>query len=125
MSARLLNLIVLWLFVSLFANAVTWAWQGEVFMHEIGDHQHASFTTRMQQDHLHNEFTDHNNSSYFSTDICLKAAYQPFVFTKLSLLTPPSFQENLAKFIPPSIPESILDALFRPPRQFIYRDYLS
>ncbi|PTQ94736.1 hypothetical protein C8R30_11522 [Nitrosomonas nitrosa] len=117
MGVRFSNFMALWLFISLFANSLTWALQGEVFMHAFENHQHSPFIVKiMQEDHLHNEFVDKNNSSHFSADTCLKAAYQPFFFTKLSLLTPLSLEENLTKFILQSIPELFLDTLFRPPR---------
>lgn len=117
MGVRFSNFMVLWLFISLFANSLTWALQGEVFLHAFGNHQHSPSIAKIkQEDHLHNEFVDKNNPGHLSADTCLKAASQPFFFTKLSLLTPLSFEENLAEFILQPIPEFFLDTLFRPPR---------
>ncbi len=109
------NIAVFVLSVSLLANAVAWAFHGEIFIHEL-DHQAQILQVQtMQEDHQHVEFSDDKNLD-LSTHICLSAVYQPIFFTKLPVPEFITGKEIPANFIPLHIPESFLDSPLRPPR---------
>ena len=107
-------IVVVVLLVSLLANALAWAFQGEVFIHELDYYKQLTAQTIQQEDHQGNELSD-EKSSNFSAHICLSAAYQLFFFTKLPLFIPIAGKEVLANFILLQVPESFLGSPFRPP----------
>lgn len=110
------NFIFLILFVSLTANALAWAFHGEVFMHELQDHQHSqSIVQTKQENHQHKELPDEKHLN-LSAHICLSAVYQSFFFIQLPLSIFVAVKEISIKFNLLQIPESFLDSPFRPPR---------
>ena len=113
------NFVFFLLSVNLLANALGWAFHGEVFMHALGNH-HTHFTAQsIHEDHQHKELSDETNLNP-SAHICLSVAYQPFFITKLPLVPLSAAEKEIpAKFTPPQLPESIIDSLFRPPRIII------
>ncbi|MDH5480269.1 MAG: hypothetical protein OEX11_05870 [Nitrosomonas sp.] len=100
----IINFVVLVTFVSLLTNAYAWAFQGEVFTHELDNHKHY-------------ELVDEHNVG-FVVHLCLDAAgqYQPFYFTLTPKIPMLEGKEALVVFIPVTIPESILDLPYHPPR---------
>lgn len=112
-------IVVVVLLVSLLANALAWAFQGEVFIHELDYYKQLTAQTIQQEDHQDNELSDEKGSN-FSVEICLCAACQLFFFTKLPLFIPIAGKEVLANFILLQVPESFLGSPFRPPREIIH-----
>ncbi|MBY0378346.1 MAG: hypothetical protein K2Q33_07280 [Gammaproteobacteria bacterium] len=113
-SLKIDLVVVFVLLVSLLVNALTWAFQGEVFIHELDYYKQLTAQTIQQEDHQGNELSD-EKSSNFSVEICLCAACQLFFFTKLPLFVPIAGKEVLANFILLQVPESFLGSPFRPP----------
>jgi hypothetical protein len=107
------------LFVSMMTNAFSWAFNGEVFAHEL-DHEHhvlsldpAAHLEAHQQAVLNDD--DHLDAA---THMCLHAAgqYQPFFFTAPLVVPAAIGMEVLALFVSDIIPESIPDSPLHPPR---------
>ncbi|MBA4143521.1 MAG: hypothetical protein H0X43_11115 [Nitrosospira sp.] len=111
--------VMLMLFVAMLANAFSWAFNGEVFAHEL-DHEHHVFSldpTAHLEAHHHAALNDDGHLDA-ATHLCLHAAgqYQPFFFTS-PLVVPPSLAvESLTIFVSTTLPDSILDLPLHPPR---------
>lgn len=116
----LANFVFFLLIVSLLANALGWAFHGEIFVHALENHPHTHFAAQsIHEDHQHKELSDETNLNP-SAHICLNVAYQPFFITKLpSVPLTAAGKEIPAKFTQPQLPESIIDSPFRPPRIII------
>ncbi|MDP1558858.1 MAG: hypothetical protein Q8K59_04755 [Nitrosomonas sp.] len=114
-----INSVIVLLFVSLLTNAFGWTFHGEAFAQGLDDHQYTLSFTPVKEVELrqHNDMTDDKNLD-FITHLCLHAAgqYQPFYFTLPPLLPAADGKEILAVFFPVTVPESVLDSPFRPPR---------
>ncbi len=118
----MINSVVLVLCVSLLTSAFGWAFQGEVFAHELKHYQGTQSSLPQKEFYQHNNFTDDKNLEV-ATQLCLHAAgqYQPFFFALPPLLPIAVGKEILAVYIPVAIPESILESPLHPPRYtFLY-----
>jgi hypothetical protein len=111
--------VMLILFVTMLTNAVSWAFNGEVFAHEL-DHEHHVLSldpAAHLEAHQHAAINEDGHLDA-ATHLCLHAAgqYQPFFFTP-PLIVPTSIgMEVLAVFVSPIIPDSVLDSPLHPPR---------
>lgn len=111
--------VVFALLVAILTTGFGWAFNGEVFAHELDRKHHtlSSDRTALVEAHELDVFTDSTHVDA-AIDLCLHVAghYQPFFFTSPPLV-PVSFGiETVAPFISFLFPESIPDSLLRPPR---------
>ena len=111
--------IMLVLFVSMLTNAFGWAFNGEVFAHEL-DHEHHVLsldpTTHLEA-HQHAAINDEGHLDA-ATHLCLHAAgqYQPFFFTSPPYVPASTGVEASILFVPVTVPDSIPDSPLHPPR---------
>ena len=111
--------VMLLLFVCMLTNAFGWAFNGEVFAHEL-DHEHHILSldpTAHLEAHQHAAINDDSHLDA-ATHLCLQAAgqYQPFFFTAPPLVPASIGIETLIVFISVAVPDSIPDSLLHPPR---------
>ena len=83
-KCRRIHSVMLILFVTMLTNAFSWAFNGEVFAHEL-DHEHHVLSldpTAHLEAHQHAALNDDGHLDA-ATHLCLHAAgqYQPFFFT--------------------------------------------
>ncbi|ODT65411.1 MAG: hypothetical protein ABS69_19235 [Nitrosomonadales bacterium SCN 54-20] len=119
MNKSLSQSVILVLFVSILANAFGWAFNGEVFNHEL-DHDHHAFSLNpiaLLDAHEHEVSNDADHPDA-AINLCLHAAgqYQPFFFTPPLIVPPLTVVGVLVIFILSIIPDSILDSPLHPPR---------
>lgn len=111
--------IVFALLVSVLTNAFGWAFNGEVFAHEL-DHEHHVLSldpTAHLEAHQHAVNSDDGHLDA-ATHLCLHAAgqYQPFFFTAPPRVPSSAGEEVPLVFIAVTFPESIPDSPLHPPR---------
>jgi hypothetical protein len=111
--------VIVMLFVCMMTNAFSWAFNGEVFAHEL-DHEHHVLSldpTAHLEAHQHALANDESHLDS-ATHLCLHAAgqYQPFFFTGPLIVPASTGMEVQAAFVFVAIPESIPDSPLRPPR---------
>ncbi|MEO7464085.1 MAG: hypothetical protein ABIV42_01260 [Nitrosospira sp.] len=118
MAKHFIHPVIFVLLVGVLTNAVGWAFNGEVFNHELeGEHHVLSLDqTAHLKAHQHDvsNAEGHGDASHF----CLHASghYQPFFFNA-PLLVPVSIgREVLIAFVSAIVPESIPDSPLHPPR---------
>lgn len=121
-----INLIAVVLFVNLLTNAVAWTFHEEVFTHELDHHRavyeldHHHHTTLAQTEsiehHQHNDMTDDILDSIIHLSLHAAGQHQPFFSTLPPLIPSVTGKEILAVFFPTTVPKSIQDSPFRPPR---------
>ena len=107
------------LLVSMLTNAFGWAFNGEVFAHEL-DHEHHVLSldpTAHLEAHQHALINDEGHLDA-ATHLCLHAAgqYQPFFFTPPPFVPASTGAEVLSAFVSIAFPESVLDSPLHPPR---------
>lgn len=107
------------LFISMMANAFGWAFNGEVFAHEL-DHEHHVLSpdpAAHLEAHQHAVTNDEGHLDS-ATHLCLHAAgqYQPFFFTPPLIVPTAVGTDMLTVFIAIILPESVLDSPLHPPR---------
>jgi hypothetical protein len=119
---RHIHAVMLVLFVTMMTNAFSWAFNGEVFAHEL-DHEHHVLSldpTAHLEAHQHAAINDEGHLDA-ATHLCLHAAgqYQPFFFT--APLTVPAFtgMEVPGVFVSAIVPESIPESPLHPPRNLL------
>lgn len=114
-----INSIMFLLLISMMTNAFGWAFNGEVFAHEL-DHEHhllsldpAAHLEAHQQAAINDE--GHMDAA---THLCLHAAgqYQPFFFVLPPLVPAAVGAESPIVFLPAIAPESIPDSPLHPPK---------
>ena len=111
--------VMLILFVTMLTNAFSWAFNGEVFAHEL-DHEHHVLSpdpTAHLEAHQHASLNDDGHLDA-ATHLCLHAAgqYQPLFFTPPLIVPTSTGMEVLAIFVSAIIPDSVLDLPLHPPR---------
>ena len=111
--------VMLILFVTMLTNAFSWAFNGEVFAHEL-DHEHHVLSldpAAHLEAHQHAAINDDGHLDA-ATHLCLHAAgqYQPFFFTPPLIVLTSTGMEGLTLFISVIVPESIPDSPLHPPR---------
>lgn len=111
--------VMLVLFVSMLTNAFSWAFNGEVFAHEL-DHEHHVLSldpAAHLEAHQHAAINDAGHLDA-ATHLCLHAAgqYQPFFFISPPFVPASVGVEALIIFVPVTVPESIPDSPLHPPR---------
>jgi hypothetical protein len=107
------------LLVSMLTNAFGWAFNGEVFAHEL-DHEHHVLSldpAAHLEAHQNAVATDEGHLDA-ATHLCLHAAgqYQPFFFTAPPLVPASDGTEVPSVFISNTFPESVPDSPLHPPR---------
>ena len=105
--------------VSMLTNAFGWAFNGEVFAHEL-DHEHHVLSldpAAHLEAHQSAVATDEGHLDA-ATHLCLHAAgqYQPFFFTAPPLVPAADGTEVPSVFVSNTFPESVPDSPLHPPR---------
>jgi hypothetical protein len=122
MNKRFIHPAIFVLYVSILTNAFGWAFNGEVFAHEL-DHEHhvLSLDPTAHLEAHHNAVLNDEDHLDAATHLCLHAAgqLQPFFFTAPLLVPAATGMEVLAVFVSVTIPESIPDSPLRPPRSIL------
>jgi hypothetical protein len=118
-TRRHIHIVMLVLLVSMLTNAFGWAFNGEVFAHEL-DHEHHVLSldpAAHLEAHQRAVFDDDDHLDA-ATHLCLHAAgqYQPFFLTTLPLIPASVGMEALSEFVLVTVPESIPDSPLHPPR---------
>ncbi len=111
--------VMLVLVLSMMANAFGWAFNGEVFAHEL-DHEHHMLSldpAAHLEAHQHASINDDGHLDS-ATHLCLHAAgqYQPFFFTAPLVVPTVAGTDMPIVFIADTLPESVLDSPLHPPR---------
>ncbi|MDN5881218.1 MAG: hypothetical protein L0H37_02490 [Nitrosospira sp.] len=117
--SRHIYTVMLVLLASMLTNAFGWAFNGEVFAHEL-DHEHhvlSSDPAAHLEAHQRAVFNDETHPDA-ATHLCLHAAgqYLPFFFTAAPLVPASVGTEILTGFVSVTVPESIPDSPLHPPR---------
>ena len=119
MHRRNVYFVMLMLFVSMMTNALSWAFNGEVFAHEL-DHAHHILSLDPTAHLEAHERASRNDEGHLdaATHLCLHAAgqYQPFFLTAPLIVAASTAKEVITGFIAVIIPESIPDSPLHPPR---------
>ncbi|CAE6501020.1 MAG TPA: hypothetical protein DEO56_11950 [Nitrosomonas nitrosa] len=115
-----INSVILLFFVSMLTNTLGWAFNDKVIAHELEHHYNAALFTADPQTHLefHRLLGDEGELDA-ATHLCLHAAGQflPFFLNSDLLIIPPVTEaKNPIMLVSASMPESIPDSLFHPPR---------
>lgn len=117
--SRNIHFVMLMLFISMMTNALSWAFNGEVFAHEL-DHVHhvLSFDPTAHLEAHQRALRNDEGHLDAATHLCLHAAgqYQPFFLTAPLVIPPSIAEECVTSPVAASIPESILDSPLHPPR---------
>lgn len=119
MNKRLIHPIMLVLFVSMLTNAFDWAFNGEVFAHELDHAHHVISPDPTAHLEAHQRAVSSNDNHLdAATHLCLHAAgqYQPFFFVPPPLVPAAVGVESLISFLPDTAPESIPDSPLHPPK---------
>lgn len=116
---RNIHSVMLILFVCMMTNAFGWAFNGEVFAHEL-DHEHHVLSldpAAHLEAHQHAALNDESHLDA-ATHFCLHAAgqYQPFFLTAPLSVPTSTGVEVLSGFVAIAIAESVPDSPLRPPR---------
>lgn len=119
MNKGLLQSVIFALLVAMLTNAFGWAFNGEVFAHEL-DHEHHALSLdpiALLEAHEHEVANDVDHPDA-AINLCLHAAgqYQPFFLTPLLIVPPSTGASVLAVFVSAIIPDSIPGSPLRPPR---------
>jgi hypothetical protein len=116
---RHIHSIMLLLFVCMMTNAFGWAFNGEVFAHEL-DHEHHLLSLDPAAHLEAHQRATANDEGHMdaATHLCLHAAgqYQPFFFTPPPLVPAAAGVESPAVFLSVIVPESIPDSPLHPPK---------
>ena len=115
-----INTVILLFLVSMLTNTLGWAFNDKVIAHELEHHYNAALFTADPQTHLefHRLLGDEGELDA-ATHLCLHAAgqFQPFFLNSELLIIPPvTVAKNPLTLVSTSMPESIPDSLFHPPR---------
>lgn len=119
MIRRHAPLVMLTLVVSMLTNALGWAFNGEVFAHEL-DHEHHVLSLDPTAHLEAHRSALRNDEGHLdaATHLCLHAAgqYQPFFFTAPLAVPPALHAQALVAPVSASVPEAIPDSPLHPPR---------
>ena len=122
MKKHYLHPVIFALLVGILTNACGWAFNSEVFAHEL-DHAHHvhSLDPAAHLEAHHQTEADDEDHLDAATHLSLHAAgqYQPFFFMPPLILPASGAIEVLTVFIPATIPDSILDSPLHPPRSIL------
>ena len=119
MKKSLIQPVIFALVVTMLTNAFVWAFNGEVFAHELDHKHHVLSLDPAAHLEVHRQAVI-NDAEHLDSAIhlCLHAAgqYQPFFFTVPPLVPASMGIEALTQFISLTVPESIPDSPLHPPR---------
>ena len=96
-----------------------WAFNGEVFAHELDRKHHALSLDPVALQQAHEFEASHDGKHVDAAiDLCLHAAgqYQPFFFTVPPLVPASLGMEAMTLFVPVIVPESIPESPLHPPK---------
>jgi hypothetical protein len=119
MNKRFIQPVVLVLFVTILTTGFAWAFNGEVFAHELDHAHHVISPDPTEHLEAHQRAVSSNDNHLdAATHLCLHAAgqYQPFFFTSPPLVPPSIGMEALTRFVSIPVPESIPDSPLHPPK---------
>ena len=120
MSKHFIRPVVLVLFVTMLTTGLGWAFNGEVFAHELDRKHHAISLNPIELLEAH-EHEAASNSEHLDAaiNLCVHAAgqYQPFFFTTPPLVPASIGVEALTRFVSLTVPESIPDSPLHPPKK--------
>lgn len=111
--------VMLILCVTMLTNAVSWAFSGEVFAHELDQEHHVLSIDPIAAIEAHQgAVLNEDGHLDAATHLCLHAAgqYQPLFFTAPLLVPASTGMDALAIFVSAIIPDSVLDSPLHPPR---------
>jgi hypothetical protein len=111
--------IIFALFVSLLMNAVDWAFNGEVFAHELDRAHHViSLDPAAHIEEHRRAINNDDGHSDAATHLCLHAAgqYQPLFFSSPLFVPHSTGREVFSAFISINLPEFRANSPLRPPR---------
>ena len=120
MPRHRIHFVMLMLFISMMTNALSWAFNGEVFAHELDHAHHVLSLDPMAHLEAHQHaLNDDKGHLDAATHLCLHAAgqYQPFFLTAPLMVAASTAEEIITGFITVTIPESIPDSPLHPPRR--------
>lgn len=119
MNKRLIQPVVFTLLVAILTAAFGWAFNGEVFTHEL-EHENPPILSRDLGTNQQGASLSSDGDSRFLDVIphfCLHVCGQYPISSTTVLLVPASIgREVLAVFIPVTVPESIPDSPLHPPK---------
>jgi hypothetical protein len=133
MKKRYLHHVIFALLVGILTNACGWAFNADVYAHEL-DHAHhvLSLDPAAHLDAHHHDAHHHdarqqaqaNDDDYLdaATHLTLHAMgqYQPFFFMPPLIVPASGAVEVLTVFVPANIPDSVLDSPLHPPRSILF-----
>jgi hypothetical protein len=118
-KCRRIHSVMFALLISMLTNAFGWAFNGEVFAHEL-DHEHHVLSVDPAAHLEAHQRAVRNDEGHLdaATHLCLHAAgqYQPFFFTSPPHVPPCLGMQVLHVFVPVTVPESIPDSPLHPPK---------
>jgi hypothetical protein len=119
MNKRFIRPVIFALFVTMLTTGFGWAFNGEVFAHEL-DRQHHTLSLDPVALQAAHELEAANDGKHVDAaiDLCLHAAgqYQPFFFIIPPFVPGSIGMEALTQFVFIAVPESIPDSPLHPPR---------
>ena len=119
MKKRFIQSVIFTLLVTMLTTGFGWAFNGEVFAHELDRKHHTLSLDPVALQEAH-ELEASNDGKHVDAaiDLCLHAAgqYQPFFFTIPPLVPASMGMEALTLLVPVTVPESIPDSPLHPPR---------
>lgn len=119
MNKRIIQPVVLVLFVTILMTGFGWAFNGEVFAHELDRKHHALSIdpVALLEAHEHAAASDSEHLDA-AINLCVHTAgqYQPFFFTSPPLVPASIGVEALTRFVSIPVPESIPDSPLHPPK---------
>ena len=119
MNKRLIQSVIFTLLVAMLTTGFGWAFNGEVFAHELDRKHHALSLDPVALQEAHELEASHDGKHVDAAiDLCLQAAgqYQPFFFTSPPLVPASTGTETLTLFVAVTVPESIPDSPLHPPK---------
>ena len=119
MKKRFIRPVIFALFVAMLTTGFGWAFNGEVFAHELDRKHHMLSLDPVALQEAHELEASHDGKHVDAAiDLCLHAAgqYQPFFFTVPPLVPASIGMGALTLFVPVIVPESIPDSPLHPPK---------
>lgn len=119
MNKRLIQPVIFALLVAMLTTGFGWAFNGEVFAHELDRKHHTLSLDPVALQEAHELEASHDGKHVDAAiDLCLHAAgqYQPFFFTIPPLVPASMAMEASTRFVLVAVPESIPDSPLHPPK---------
>jgi ABC-type cobalt transport system substrate-binding protein len=123
MKKRYLRHIIFALLVGILTNACGWAFNADVFAHELDHADHVHSLDPVAHHEAHQQAEAYGDDGLdAATHLLLHAAgqYQPFFFMPPLIVPASGAIEVLTVFVPATITDSILDSPLHPPRSILF-----